>query len=355
MRTIGANLQTHLNGGRTTLAVLWQLSRVRDAVNVVAVTAASEANIETDLPHGLSAGDSVRLVSLEGTVSAMNRNVYRVQSVVDSTHFTVNYDSTAKTHTANTGKVQPTFGVTNSVVDIDYGNVNYKARTGTFPTQKKQAGDGSVGNMEMEVAPVAPFTIADVYGGMWDGARTRVMLVNYRDLTMGHIDVLTGWVGMTSVADNKITIELRDLAQAIQQEIGDKVVPYCRAQVGDTRCGVDLSLYDDTGSITTVTDQITLIDSASVKADGYFTGGQIKFLTGANAGLVVDVVSFASKTFVLAYRLPGTVVVGDTYYATIGCDKKLSTCKNTFNNVANFRGEPHVPLPESVMKYGQNV
>ena len=34
--------------------------------------------------------------------------------------------------------------------------------------------------------------------------------------------------------------------------------------------------------------------------------------------------------------------VGDYYEIYAGCDKTLATCKEKFNNVINFRGEPYI-------------
>jgi uncharacterized phage protein (TIGR02218 family) len=41
--------------------------------------------------------------------------------------------------------------------------------------------------------------------------------------------------------------------------------------------------------------------------------------------------------------MPYALTVGDAYSLQPGCDKLLATCKVKFNNVLNFRGEPHVP------------
>jgi hypothetical protein len=37
--------------------------------------------------------------------------------------------------------------------------------------------------------------------------------------------------------------------------------------------------------------------------------------------------------------------VGDAFVATRGCDRQFSTCRDVFNNVKNFRGEPPHLLP----------
>ncbi|WAC08905.1 MAG: phage BR0599 family protein [Thermodesulfobacteriota bacterium] len=56
----------------------------------------------------------------------------------------------------------------------------------------------------------------------------------------------------------------------------------------------------------------------------------------------------STTTFTLFLAMPKTIQIGDTYEAYPGCDKKVSTCEDKYDNVINFRGEPFVP-PESVI------
>ncbi len=42
-------------------------------------------------------------------------------------------------------------------------------------------------------------------------------------------------------------------------------------------------------------------------------------------------------------RMSETIALGDQFRIVAGCDKQFSTCKEKFDNVANFRGFPHVP------------
>jgi uncharacterized phage protein (TIGR02218 family) len=45
------------------------------------------------------------------------------------------------------------------------------------------------------------------------------------------------------------------------------------------------------------------------------------------------------------------IQVGDTYSLIPGCKKRFSTdCVAKFNNGVNFRGEPHVPGLDAVIK-----
>ncbi|WP_205684437.1 phage BR0599 family protein, partial [Acinetobacter baumannii] len=39
--------------------------------------------------------------------------------------------------------------------------------------------------------------------------------------------------------------------------------------------------------------------------------------------------------------------IGEAIRVYPGCDKRLDTCTNRFNNRARFRGAPFVPVPET--------
>jgi len=45
------------------------------------------------------------------------------------------------------------------------------------------------------------------------------------------------------------------------------------------------------------------------------------------------------------------IAVGDTFDITAGCDKRFETCKAKFANAANFRGFPHIPGQDTVIRY----
>jgi uncharacterized phage protein (TIGR02218 family) len=45
------------------------------------------------------------------------------------------------------------------------------------------------------------------------------------------------------------------------------------------------------------------------------------------------------------------MAIGDTFVICAGCDKRLETCRAKFANVANFRGFPHIPGQDAVIRY----
>jgi uncharacterized phage protein (TIGR02218 family) len=49
--------------------------------------------------------------------------------------------------------------------------------------------------------------------------------------------------------------------------------------------------------------------------------------------------------------MPEPLAAGDTFTVTAGCDKHFDTCVAKFNNAVNFRGFPHIPGNDFVVRY----
>jgi len=80
--------------------------------------------------------------------------------------------------------------------------------------------------------------------------------------------------------------------------------------------------------------------------DILLTGGLVTWLTGANVVLPpmeVKTWTLSTKTIVLFLPMGFDLVVGDTMKISAGCAKDVATCRDTFDNIFNFQGEPHVP------------
>ncbi|RWN51380.1 MAG: DUF2163 domain-containing protein [Mesorhizobium sp.] len=111
------------------------------------------------------------------------------------------------------------------------------------------------------------------------------------------------------------------------------------------------------GVVATRTDDsdftVTLTESRAV--DGWFTGGVIKWTSGANAGLYNQVRAWTQSTSRLrlwgAARWP--VAVTDTFEIVPGCDKTFSMCKTRFFNSINFRAENLLPGLSFLIGAGQ--
>ena len=55
-------------------------------------------------------------------------------------------------------------------------------------------------------------------------------------------------------------------------------------------------------------------------------------------------------SFELWQAMPQPIAPGDTFIVTAGCDKRFATCRDRFTNVVNFRGFPHIPGNDFVVR-----
>ena len=235
-------------------------------------------------------------------------------------------------------------GFTDHTSDLTISSQLYKAATGFSPTSVETKDKFSVDNLDVEgVLDAASITEADIMAGKYDFAEIEIFMVNVTDLSQGIITHRRGWLGEVSVKNGQFVAEVRGLAQKLQQNIGELFSPTCRAVFGDARCKASLASFTFAGTVNTVTSRQVFISTALTQAAGYFSGGEVQWLTGANAGRRMEIKEFSNTQITLALPMPNNVAVGDTFNAIAGCDKTIATCIAKFNNAVNFRGEPYVP------------
>ena len=86
---------------------------------------------------------------------------------------------------------------------------------------------------------------------------------------------------------------------------------------------------------------------------GYFDFGVITMQDGSSAGLSMEVKGYSVGTITLQMGFPQGVAIGDKYTMTAGCAKRFTEdCVGRFSNGINFRGEPHLPGIDSLMRTG---
>lgn len=245
-------------------------------------------------------------------------------------------------------------------VALTIDNDVYEPTDSILPSAVMQNTGLAVDNMEIiAFLKFDKVVEVDIAAGLFDGAQIDIFIVNYNDLSMGVMYLAQGWsIGAIDVHDNTFTAEVRGKAQKLQQHICELYTPECRAELGDSCCGIDLAdsaqTYWYPGAVTAVTDRQVFTDSNIPSYDDdVFTAGKLTWLeassgdsyTGNNAGFEMEVKTFnhATGEFTLFEAMPNTIEIGDEFIVTFGCDKAVATCKARFNNVINFRGEPFIP------------
>lgn len=245
--------------------------------------------------------------------------------------------------------------------DLTFETKTYKTKGG-FNSSAVQSSSGlSVDNVDFDaIIDDDTITVADLKRGLFNNAYVEVLLVDFKNLATGNKVVLkVGALGDVSVKDNgSYYAEVRGLSSRLQNRIGLVYTPLCNArQLGDSRCNFPLAGSSFVTSAVTVVDNRTFTHTSSVQTTGYFNHGIVEWLSGsANNGAKIEVKSYTVSagvgTFVLQLPMPKNILTGDSFRAIRGCDRRFETCKNTFNNVVNFRGFPHLPGLDEMLKSG---
>lgn len=247
-------------------------------------------------------------------------------------------------------------GFTSSASDIIVDGVRYEARSGMSGSDVTSHSDGAVDELEaMGLIDSARISEIDLATGVWDGATVETFTVNYQSPTDGKLKQRNGVIGEPTIKGRSFRVEVRGLAQRFQQQLGRTTSPTCDAKLGDARCTKVITPV--TGSVTSVIDRRTFIDSSASQPDDYFGGGILTWTGGANAGRQMEVSSYfltsPASQFKLVLEMPKPIAVGDTYSCLPGCRKRLlEDCKTKFNNVVNFRGFPYIPGIDHLLKPG---
>lgn len=223
------------------------------------------------------------------------------------------------------------------------------------PSAIKVNADLSVGGMDVHGAFDNNYiTTRDLLAGLYSGAAFWVGECLWDNVAAGKDIQKFGWLGNIKESGGTFIAELLDASRILSLPLLRTYTPACNATLGDTRCGVTMAGYTDTGTITVATssrvfDASGLVLPSGVETD-YFTFGKVTFTSGANDGLSMEVKSCDATTVELMLPMPFDVAVSDTFTITAGCSRSMAACFYRFNNILNFRGFPHAPLGDDVIK-----
>lgn len=192
--------------------------------------------------------------------------------------------------------------------------------------------------------------------GLFDGATVETWLVDWSALEARLLlDVAT--IGEIRRAGTAFVAELRGLMHRLDVEQGRLYRATCDADLGEPRCGIDLTegRWRGSGTVVAVAGAGRLtVALAGAFPGGWFTGGCLRWTGGANAGLDADIRSHARTEAAVTLDLwqppARPVAPGDALTLTAGCDKRFATCREKFANGPNFQGFPHMPGNDFVVR-----
>ncbi|EHU1490321.1 DUF2163 domain-containing protein [Acinetobacter baumannii] len=190
------------------------------------------------------------------------------------------------------------------------------------------------------------------HNGILDGARFKLERIfmdmnTPTDTSAGTLVLFEGRIVEPELNRYKINASVvSDVDNLKLQMPRNLYTPGCLNTLFDSACGLlsaDFAVNTTVG--TNSTPNRILCDLS--QPQGWFTQGVVEFLEGANIGIKRTVRLHEAGSLILTLPLLKMPEIGEAIRVYPGCDKRLDTCTNRFNNRARFRGAPFVPVPET--------
>lgn len=228
---------------------------------------------------------------------------------------------------------------------IASGGHTFKPSIGTTPSAIDRDVDLKASNMEIDVLiDDVEISEADLRSRKLDGARIEVVDVDWTDPDgEPQIVLLIGQLGTMQMAGRTAVLSLVSIEYLLSEPVGRTIMLPCDADLGDSRCGYDLTA--DPCTVTAAVTRLAFIAVALSAADGHYNGGKGVWLTGSNAGNTFDIKRYVASTHMveLYEPVPFDIEAGDTAELYRGCDKTFETCRDVFSNQENHQGFRYLP------------
>ncbi|AOA58282.1 DUF2163 domain-containing protein [Acinetobacter larvae] len=192
------------------------------------------------------------------------------------------------------------------------------------------------------------------HNGVLDGARFKLerVFLNYMnpgDTSAGTIKLFEGRIIEPEFDRNSIDAHVASDTDVLNVQMPRNLYqPSCLNTLFDGGCGLLRSEYAVNATLETGSTEYRLLCQLS-QPQGWFTQGVVEFTQGVNKGLKRTVRLHESGALLLTLPLLDMPAVGELIKVYPGCDKRLDTCMNRFNNRDHFRGQPFIPVPETAV------
>lgn len=190
------------------------------------------------------------------------------------------------------------------------------------------------------------------HNGQMDGARFKLERIfmdasTPTDTSTGTIKLFEGRIIEPEFDRNTIQASVAsDLDELNVQMPRNLYQPSCSNTLFDHACGLNRENYALETTIAAGSTASRILCDIH-QPQGWFTQGVIEFLEGGNKGLKRTIRLHEFDVLLLTLPLLEQPQIGQRMKIYPGCDKRLETCQNRFNNFSRFRGAPFIPIPET--------
>jgi uncharacterized phage protein (TIGR02218 family) len=188
-----------------------------------------------------------------------------------------------------------------------------------------------------------------------DGAVLNITRVFAADWASAWVGGITRFLGkLSEIPDSgttSVTLVCAAATDVLNQNMPtDLYGNSCKNSLFDTNCGIARASFQTSGAVAAGTITVGAFPSNLTPALSYYNLGTMLFTSGANNGQRRTVrTQDASGNFTFVAPFPSAPAAADTFNVFPTCDLSQARCSGFFNNLAKFRGEPYIPLPETIM------
>jgi len=210
--------------------------------------------------------------------------------------------------------------------------------------------------------------------GILQGARITEYLIDWMLPWLQPVETLKYEVQEIEYDGDVWTVAISGLMSAVDREIGGFHGPRCGVEVFSQGIGMcnlaKVATYTTTAPVGSVIDPYRLFNIEAIFVfDDFGEGnwdmwrdGTLLWLTGSNAGHKSFIKQVPSEDRCeLHTRTPYPIQVGDEISAVTGCDHRsgirntTGDCKNFYNNLINFQGEPYIAGKDATSRVGASL
>jgi uncharacterized phage protein (TIGR02218 family) len=263
--------------------------------------------------------------------------------------------ATGLTHVCQCWAIKRRDGVVLGFTDHDqslaFDGIDFVADSGMTARALSSTTGLSVDNTEaVGVLTADAVTEVDIAAGRYDQADVTVWQVCWDNVSARQVK-FRGTMGEITRNGGQFQVDLRGLAEGLNQPQGRSYLKTCSAVLGDSGCAINTltdAAYVAEVEVDRSTDGQTFDVSTLVPFNAeWFKDGFLQVMTGAAKGLSAtikaDSLVGTRRELLLWQPLGIAISVGDQIRLVAGCDKRAVTCREKFANLANFQGFPHIP------------
>ena len=249
-------------------------------------------------------------------------------------------------------------GFTDHDSNLEFDGLSFEPDTGFSASRHQESVGFSVDGLEIEGAlKSGRLEEEEILAGAFDGAKVSTFLVNWQDVAERRL-LRVATIGNVTLADGAFVAELQGLSARLDRVMTRVYRRACDAEVGDARCGMDLSVAPWRGeaSVTALEDPRWLVaEGLAGFPDGWFAGGMLTWTGGPRSGRRERIEAHRRENGATRLQLESGdlsgLEAGTAFAVTAGCDKGFAMCRDRFSNALNFRGFPHLPGNDTAYGY----